>query len=184
MPVFSVKKCQAVKNTHTVLIGMLVTAVALSALITPATASFVHPNGILMAVYPQDIVVFGQAPGSYDKTLAVVIKPPWYFVPNLMGFTSVTLTLTLTASCYQCHQYGGNPLLLSGANNGELVMQLGAVTMAEADNGALILVPITFIMDTSTGRGFYMLFLNAQADAADGTTFKGWTQIPVSVIRV
>jgi hypothetical protein len=172
-----------VKNARSVLIGMLVTAIALSILITPANAQpFFHPDGILITTYPQDIVVF---PGSaLQQTLAVVIKPPWYFDPGLMGFDSVTLTLTLSTSCYQCEQLGpGNLPTLAGANsNGMEVMQLGAVTMQESDNGMVILVPIAFGVDGTTSRGFYMLFLSAQANAADGTTFRGWTQIPVSVI--
>jgi hypothetical protein len=161
-----------------------VTAVALSALITPANAQpFFHPRGILITTYPQDIVVFGGAPGNYPENLAVVIKPPWYFDPGLMGFDSVTLTMTLSANCYQCKQYGGGsgPIELFGANNGQLVVQLGAVTMQESDNGALIQCPITFVITSSTSPGFYMLFVSAQANAADGTTFMGWTQIPVSV---
>ena len=178
------KKCSTVKNAKTILLGTLVAAVVLSALVLPATAAFVHPQGILLAVYPQRIVVFGGRPGNYEKTLAVVIRPPWYFVPGLMGFASVTLTLTLTASCYQCKQFGGNPPGLAGASNGQLVVQLGAVTMQEEDNGAVLLCPITFILDTSTGRGFYMLFLSAQANAADGTIFMGWNQIPVSVVPI
>jgi hypothetical protein len=163
---------------------MLVTAVTLFALITPAAAQFVHPNGILISTYPQDIVVFPGAAGNYQKTLAVAIKPPWYFVPGLMGFASVTLTLTLSPTCYQCVQYGGtNPITLAGANNGQEVIQLGPAAMTEDMNGIVILCPITFVIDSSTATGFYMLFISAQADAADGTTFMGWTQIPVAVFR-
>jgi hypothetical protein len=177
------KKCWTVKSTRTVLFGMLVTAVVLSTLITPSTASFVHPRGIFITTYPQDIVVFWGRPGGYERNLAVVIKPPWYFVEDLMGFNSVTLTLTLTADCYQCRQYGGNPPTLSGADSsGRLVVQFGSVAMQEEDNGALLLCPITFVITSSTGRGFYMLFLSAEAHAADGTTFMGWDQIPVSIV--
>jgi quinol-cytochrome oxidoreductase complex cytochrome b subunit len=174
-----------VKNTRTVLIGTLVTAITVFAFITPAAAQFTHPNGILMATYPQNIVVFGGAPGDYQETISVAIKPPWYFVPGLMGFTSVSLTLTLAANCYDCLQYGsGNPITLAGANNGQEVIQLGPATMTEDMNGIMFLCPITFVIDSSTASGYYMLFLNAQAVAADGTTFLGWTQIPVAIVRV
>ena len=178
-----VKKCSTVKNSKTILLGTLVAAVVLSALILPATASFTHPRGILITTWPQDIVVFWNSPGSHDRTLAVVIKPPWYFVDNLMGFTSVTLTLTLTGDCFQCRPNNVNPPTLAGADNsGRLVVQFGAVTMQEADNGAVLLCPITFVIPGATGRGFYMLFLSAQAHAADGTTFLGWDQIPVAIM--
>ena len=171
------------KNRRTILFGILVTTIALSALITPATAKFVHPRGILITTYPQNIVVFWNSPAEHQRTLAVVIKPPWYFVEGLMGFDSVTLTLTLTPDCYQCRQNGGNPPTLAGADrDGRLVVQFGAVTMREADNGAVLLCPITFVISSPTGRGFYMLFLSAEANAADGTTFKGWDQIPVAII--
>jgi hypothetical protein len=165
---------------------MLVTAVAVSILITPASAQpFFHPDGILITTYPQEIVVF---PGSaLQQTIALAIKPPWYFDPGLMGFDSVTVTFTLSANCYQCHQFGtpGNPPTLAGAgSNGVEVMQLGAVTMTEENNGIVLLCPITFVIDSTTASGFYMLFISAQANAADGTTFIGWTQIPVAVIRV
>lgn len=179
---FGVKKCSTVKNAKTVLIGMLVTAVALSALITPATAAFVHPRGIFITTYPQDILLmYWGRPGQYANTLALTIKPPWYFVSGLMGFSSVTLTLTLTGSCYQCRP-GENPPTLAGAYQGQLVVQLGAVTMQEANNGAVLLCPITFNIDSSTSRGYYMLFLSAEALASDGTIFLGWDQIPVALV--
>jgi len=161
---------------------MLVTAMALSIIITPASAQpFFHPDGILITTYPQQIVVF---PGSgLQQTIALAIKPPWYFDPGLMGFDSVTVTFTLSTTCYQCEQFGtGNSPTLAGANsNGVEVMQLGAATMTEDNNGIVLLCPITFVVDGTTTRGYYMLFISAQANAADGTTFMGWTQIPVAV---
>jgi len=172
-----------VKNTKTILFGTLVAAVALSALILPATAAFVHPRGILITTYPQDIVVFFNSPASHERTLAVVIKPPWYFVDSLMGFSSVTLTMTLAGNCYQCKPHNSHPPTLAGADSGgKLVVQFGAVTMQEGENGAVLLCPITFVIPGATGRGFYMLFLSAEAHAADGTTFLGWDQIPVAVL--
>lgn len=184
----TVKKCSTVKNTKTILLGTLVAAVVLSALILPATASFTHPRGILITTYPQDIIVYFNSPASHDETLAVVIKPPWYFVPSLMGFTSVTLTLVFSGNgngrCYQCQPSSVNtPTLLGADAGGKLVVQFGAVTMSEADNGAVLLCPITFVISAATGRGFYMLFLSAEAHAADGTTFLGWDQIPVAVLN-
>ena len=157
--------------------------VAFSALILPATAAFTHPRGILITTYPQNIVVYWNSPGSHGETLAVVIKPPWYFVDNFVGFDSVTLTMTLTGTCYQCRPNHSNPPKLAGADDGgKLVVQFGAVTMQESNNGAVLLCPISFVIPGVTGRGFYMLFLSAEAHAADGTTFLGWDQIPVAVL--
>jgi hypothetical protein len=121
------------------------------------------------------------AAGNYQQNLAVVIKPVAYFDNDITGFDSVTLTLTLTPNCYQCKQYtSGDPITLAGADGSDtMVVNLGPV-----DNGglgALIVVPITFVTTASTSRGFYMLFLSAQATAADGTVFMGWDQIPVAV---
>jgi len=178
-----IKKCSTVKNTKTILLGTLVAAIVLSALILPATASFTHPRGILITTYPQDIVVFFNSPATHERTLAVVIKPPWYFVDSFTGFSSVTLTLTLSGTCYQCRPNNSHPPTLAGADaNGKLVVQFGAVTMQEENNGAVLLYPITFVISGPTGRGFYMLFLSASAYAADGTTFLGWDQIPVAVL--
>ena len=179
-----VKKCSTVKNTKMILFGTLVAAIAISTLILPATAAFTHTRGILITTYPQDIVVFFNSPASHERTLAVVIKPPWYFVNNLMGFTSVTLTMTLTGTCYQCRPNHSNPPTLAGADTGgKLVVQFGAVTMTEGMNGAVLLCPITFVISGPTGRGFYMMFLSAEAHAADGTTFLGWDQIPVAILN-
>ncbi len=171
------------KNEKTVLLGVLLTAFAVSALIAPATAGFYHPRGILITTYPQDIVVFWGKPGTYERTLAVVIKPPWYFVDEFTGFDSVTLKITLAADCYQCRQFGGgNPPKLAGADaNGQLVVQWSGLTMYEEDNGALLLCPISFIISAGTTRGYWMLFLSATAQA-DGVTFYGWDQVPVSVV--
>jgi len=167
----------------TILFGTVIAAIAFSALILPATAAFTHPRGILITTYPQHIVVYWNAPGSHGETLAVVIKPPGYFVDGFAGFDSVTLTLTLTGSCYQCRPNQANPPRLAGADNGgKLVMQFGALRMQDSNNGAVILCPINFIIPGVTGRGFYMLFLSAEAYAGDGTTFRGWDQIPVAVL--
>ena len=170
------------KNAKTILFGILVAAIALSALVAPAAAGFVHPRGMMITTYPQDIVVFWGRPANYDKTLAVWMKPPWYFVDDVMGFDSVTLTITLTTSCYQCKVYsGGKPLQILGADtSGRLVIQWSNVMMSEEDNGALLLAPITFTVTGSTARGYYMLFLSAEAHA-NGLTFKGWDQVPVAV---
>jgi len=161
-----------------------VATVILSLFITPASANFVHTRGIMIVTYPQDILVFWNYPNSYDRTFAVVIKPPWYFVPGLMGFTSVTLTITLSYDCYQCKPSAVNPPVLAGAdNNGRLVVNLGAVEMTEDDNGALLLVPFTIIVPGVSDRGFYMFYLSAEADAADGTIFTGWDQIPLAIMN-
>jgi hypothetical protein len=78
---------------------------------------------------------------------------------------------------------GVNPPRLVGAANGApMVVQFGPVAMQEEDNGAVLLCPIGFVISRVTGRGFYMLFLSAEAHAADGTTFLGWDQIPVAVL--
>ena len=171
-----------------ILLGTLVAAVVLSALVLPATAAFVHPRGILMTTYPNQILVWLNAPATHDATLAVVIKPPWYFVPNLMGFTSVTLTITLTGNskimgCEQCRPNTNPPTLAGASDGGKLVVQFGAVNMDEGDNGAVLLVPISFVISAGAGRGFYMLLLSAEADAADGTIFQGSDQIPVAIFN-
>jgi hypothetical protein len=170
------------KNAKTVLLGILVTAVALSALVAPAAAEkFVHPRGILIDTYPQQILVFWNGPGYVEKTLGVAIVPPWYFVEDLMGFDSVTLTITLANTCYAGCRHYGDPLTLLGADaNGRLVIHWSAVTIAEEDNGAFLLCPITFVITASTGPGFYMLYLSAEAEA-NSATFRGWDQVPVSV---
>ena len=174
------------KNAKTVLFGILAMTVALSALVAPAAAAkFVHPRGLMMSTYPQDIAVFWGKQGNYERTLAVWIKPPWYFVEDLMGFNSVTLTITIASNCYQCKQYGPNPPKLLGADStGTLVVQWQAITLADGGDGgidgALLLCPITFVISSSTSRGYYMLFLSATAEA-DGATFQGWDQIPVAV---
>jgi hypothetical protein len=183
-----VKKCSTVKNAKTILLGTLVAAVVLSALVLPASAAFVHTRGILITTYPHQILVWLNAPSTQDSTLAVVIKPPWYFVDNLMGFTSVTLTITLTGNskvpgCESCRPNTHPPTLAGADTNGKMVIQFGAVTMDEAENGAVLLVPISFVISQGAGRGFYMLILSAEADAADGTTFLGWDHIPVAIFN-
>jgi hypothetical protein len=172
-----------VKNERTVLLAILVTAVAAFALIAPVSAVFVHPRGILITTYPQDLVVFWGRVGTYPKNLAVVIKPPWYFVDDFTGFDSVTLKVTLATNCFQCRQYGGgDPPILAGADaTGQLVVQWSRVTMSEEDNGALLECPLNFVITARTTRGYYMLYLSATAQSS-GVTFYGWDQVPVSVV--
>jgi hypothetical protein len=178
-----VKKCSTVKNAKMILLGTLVAAVVISALVLPATAAFVHPRGILITTYPNQILVWLNAPATHDTTLAVVIKPPWYFVPNLMGFTSVTLTITLTGKCDRCMPNTHPPMLAGADTTGKMVVQFGAVNMQVGDNGAVLLVPLSFVISAGAGRGFYMMFLSGEADAADGTIFQGWDQIPVAIFN-
>jgi len=172
------------KNVKTALFGILVASILLAASAAPVAAAFYHPRGILITTYPQRVVIFWGGPGYYEEQLAVVIVPPWYFVDDLMGFDSVTLTITLISSaredCPRCGHSGG-PLQLLGADpNGVLVVSWSGVSMSEEDNGALLLVPIVFIIDGATGTGGYMLYLSAEARSSLAT-FVGWDQVPVSV---
>jgi len=133
-----------------------------------------------MTVWPQEVVVFWGAPGYYQRNILVVIKPPWYFVEDLMGFDSLTLTYKLVGNCYQCRNQGTWPTLLGQGDSGQVVTSLGPVGMSEEDNGAAIVVPITFVITGTTGRGYYMLFLSAVA-TVDGATFTGWDQVGVAI---
>jgi hypothetical protein len=168
----------------TFILGILMVAVALPAISAPAAATFVHPRGILMTTEPQQMVIFWDGPGYYERTIAIVIVPPWYFVNELMGFDSVTVTITLSSDCPRCVQSGdpnAEPLRLLGADsNGRLVAHFSSVMMAEEDNGAMLLYTITFAITGSTGWGYYMLYLSAEATASQAT-FVGWDQVPVSV---
>lgn len=168
------------KTAKTVLFGILVTAVALSALVSPAAAYFVHDRGILISTYPQEIVVFWDGPGYYQRTLAIAIRPPWYFVEDLMGFDSLTLTITLLGSCPSCGHSGDAIQLLGADKNGQIVAHWSGVVMEEEDNGALLLYTITFVITSSTGSGYYWLDLQALAYASEAT-FMGWDQIPFSI---
>jgi len=168
------------KNSKTILFGLFVTAVALSALATPAMAQFVHPRGIMMDVYPQQVVVFWNGPGRVQRDLMVIILPPWYFVEDLMGFDSVTLTIRLASDCYLCW-HSGDALKLAGADaDGQVVVRWSNLTMAEEDNGAVLFYTVTFIIGAGTGTGYYTLYLTAEA-LADEATFVGRDQVHVSV---
>jgi hypothetical protein len=168
------------KNSNVIMFGILAATIALSALIAPVSAQYVHPRGIMITTFPQQILVFGSATGEYTVDLAVVIKPPWYFVDGLMGFDTVTLTIQLVTDCPSCRTLGNPPSLSGASPEGTLVVTWSNLMMNEADNGAFLLVPITFLLNGWTGPGFYMLYLSATADASSAT-FQGWDQIPVSV---
>jgi hypothetical protein len=171
------------KNAKTILFGILMMTVTLSALVAPAAAEkYVHSNGILMTTYPQHIVVFWGRPGEYSENLALFIRPPWYFVEEFTGFDSIKVTMTLRSDCYQCKVFGPNPPELLGAgSNNRLVVTWSSYQLYEEDNGALIEYPITFVISPNTSRGYYELELRATAEA-NGLTFLGWTHIPVSVV--
>ena len=170
------------KNAKAVTFAILAITLALSVLVAPASAEkYVHPRGMFMSTFPQQILVFMGASGEFSVDLAVIIYPPWYFVEDLMGFDSVTLTIKLVTDCPLCrHTVGNPPSLLGAGSDGTLVAKWGTVTMTEEENGAFLLVPITFVITGYTGAGFYMLYLSAQADSSSAT-FQGWDQIPVSV---
>jgi hypothetical protein len=54
------------------------------------------------------------------------------------------------------------------------------LAISQGDNGAFLLLPLTFVMNGRTGPGFYMLYLSAKAEASNAI-FEGWDNIPVSV---
>jgi hypothetical protein len=168
------------KNAKTLLIATLICAVALSALVAPASAQFFHPRGILLTIFPQTIVVFFGMPGNYERNVAVIIKPPWYFVNDFTGFDSVTVTYKLDGKCYQCRNQGAWPKLLGDNGSGQVTLSLGQLGMGEDDNGAWLNVPITFVITSSTGQGYFMLYMSALA-TSNSLTFYGWDQAGVSI---
>jgi hypothetical protein len=169
-----------VRHARNTLFALLITALAVSAIAAPVSALYVHPRGLLMTIYPGTVAVFRGAPGYYDRTLVIIVRPPWYFVDDLMGFDSITLTVTLVTDCPSCRSVGKPPTLLGADANGRLVAHWGALTMSEEDNGAILLYTITFVITTETGQGFYMLYLSAEA-VASGVSFQGWDQVPVGL---
>jgi hypothetical protein len=172
------------KKANVIMFGILAVTIALSALIAPVSAQkYVHPRGILMTTFPQEILVFGSATGEYTVNLAVIIKPPWYFVDGLVGFDSVTLTAKLVwnvRDCPLCRSVGNPPTLAGARSDGAVVATWSNLAISEADNGAFLLMPLTFVMNGRTGPGFYMLYLSAEAEASNAI-FEGWDNIPVSV---
>lgn len=175
-----VQRCWSMKKATKALFGVLVAAVAVSALVAPAAAEFVHPKAIFMSTYPPELLIFWDGPGNYAKSIGVAIYPPWYFVEDLMGFDTITITARLASDCITCGYFGDPLTLLNADAYGRVVVQWSSVTMAEEDNGAFLEFPITFVISSTSGTGYYFLYLTAEARSSQAT-FYGSNHIPVSV---
>lgn len=182
---------------------MLVVIAASMLFVTPASATYVHPRGVMMSIYPQDQYLIFWGPGVYTRTVVVMVMPPWYFVPDLMGFDTVTATLTVDPHCYQCKQFtSGTPPVLGVLNQTgqwtnvdgsqlagqwtdmagtKLTTQWSHVYMDEENNGAMLTFTFTFTITKDTALGYYMLYMNGEADAP-GVTFTGFDQWGINVV--
>lgn len=140
-----------------------------------------------MSTYPQQVLVFW-ASGDQAVQLIVIMEPPWYFVEDLTTFQTVTLTVTLTPETLQG---GEEPMRLLGgvttAAGSVVTFQWTNVVLGQdgygAITGAYLLCTITFVINSAkplTSRGYYMLYLRAEATAGD-VLFAGHDHIAVSV---
>jgi len=138
----------------------------------------------LMSTYPEQILVFW-AEGDRSVQLIVIIMPPWYFVEDLYAFDTVTLTVTLKPTLLQRNTEAmrllggtvtdaGSTVTTVWTNVGLWEDEYGAI------GGAYLLYTITFLIDSKTATGYYMLYLSGAARAGD-VLFTGWDQIGVSV---
>ena len=172
------------RNVSKFAIGLLLSAMVLGLTLPSASASFYHPRGILTALNDQTMTIHYNAPGSYSLTLVLAIMPPWYFVPNLHGFDTVTLTVRLiTAESIGCC-FPANPKTATGSP--EILgspHQWSNMFIDETEEGfvgAVLYHTVTFVITSNTRPGYYLLYLNAQATAGD-VTFVGFDQVAVAI---
>jgi hypothetical protein len=145
-----------------------------------------------MTTYPQTVLVFWSTQGV-SQQLAVFIRPPWYFDPNVTAFQTVTMTVTLTPTGLVSTptDYLAVPRvpmqLLGGTSitkGSAVTFQWTNVAMSQdgdgAEVGGVLFCTITFVISPTTATGFYMLYLTAQA-TAPGLVFAGWNQIGVDL---
>jgi hypothetical protein len=169
---------------------ILLSGIVIGTAVLPVSAQYYHPRGLIISTYPQQILVFWSTQ-DVSAQLIVLIKPPWYFVQNVTGFQTVTLTVTLipieTVSGPTDYPAPPPMQLAGGTDSGggsTVTFQWTNVAMGTDGYGAIeggyLLCTINFVISPSTPTGFYRLHLSAQADAP-GLVFAGWDQIGVSL---
>lgn len=163
---------------------LLLTALVLGFTVPSAMAGFTHPRGILTALNADNVTIFfGGAIESHSYELVLAIMPPWYFVPDLHKFDTVTLSMkivTLRGITLHWKQELSDfsPKLLQ-----DTVRWNDVVIDEDGDGGftgAILYVTITLLTDYNTRQGFYLLYLNAEARAGD-TVFRGFDQLGLNV---
>jgi hypothetical protein len=181
------------RNASKLALWLLLSGTVIGTAVLPVSAQFYHPYGLVMSTYPQAMLVFWSTQGASEQ-LAVFIHTPWYFVQDVTGFQTVTLTVTLTPTGLTTHanDYLAVPRvpmqLLGGTNStgtgSTVTFQWANVAMSDngdgAEDGGVLFCTITFVIDPTTATGFYMLYLTAQA-VAPGLVFAGWNQIGVDL---
>ena len=172
------------RNKSKLALWLLFSALVIGAAVSPASAGFHHPRGLIMSTYPQQVLVF-YAEGDQTVQLIVIMVPPWYFVEDLTTFETVTLTVTLKPVMLQRNT---EPMRLLGGIKSDagstVTFQWSNVALGQDGDGAIegayLLCTITFPVDSkTTATGYYMLYLSAQATAGD-VLFTGWDQIAVT----
>lgn len=172
------------RNAAKLSVGLLLSALALGLTLPTATAGFYHSRGILTALNENITIYLSPgSPGYYTHQLVLVIMPPWYFVPDLYKFDTVTLKMRLVTQegitcCWQARSAPNQPTLVQDT------FQWTDVVIGEDGDGGIVgavqYATVTFVIEFTTRRGFYLLYLEAEATAGD-TVFRGFDQVPVNV---
>jgi len=172
------------RNATKLAVGLVLSALALGFSLPSATAGFYHPRGILTALNEAITIYLSPgSPGYYTYNLILAIMPPWYFVQDLTQFDTVTLKMRLVTQegitcCWQARPAPNQPTLLQDT------FQWTNVVIEEDEEGGVVgavqYATVTFVIEFTTRRGFYLLYLEAEATAGD-TVFRGFDQVPVNV---
>jgi hypothetical protein len=158
------------RNVSKFAIGLMLLAIVAGVSLPSASAQFYHARGIITAVYPQQIYLIFNTPGTYSATLIIVIKPTSYFVSDPTPFDSVTLTLTLLTA--------PRTTLPKGTNPPTLLTNVLHFSNVDASDSAVLFATVTFLVTTQTTPGYYFLQMRTQAVSA-GAVFVGFDQVGV-----
>jgi hypothetical protein len=171
------------KGSSKLLVGLILSVLALGLIVPQATASIHYRRGIGIGVNNDDEGISFQRPGNYRATLMVVMYPLWYFVDGLDTYDTVTMTLTLQRYKMMTSGnlpvlFGDNCVLLPSLQGSSLQCTWSNVHLTQDEDGvtldATLYLGLDVIVGPSDGIGLYHLTFDGIA-TAPGVIFEGHT---------
>ena len=177
------------RSSSKLLVGLILSALALGLIVPQATAGIHYRRAIGIAVDNNDPWNEGlsfQRPGNYHATLRLVVWPLWYYVDDLTTYDTVTMTLALRT--YKMLSHGSLPILFgdncASLQDGTLQCTWTNVHLSQDEDGvtleANLYLGMDLIVGPDSGAGLYHLTLDAIA-TAPGVIFEGHTFVTLLV---
>jgi len=173
------------KTLSILLVGLILSTLALAVIAPQATADVHYRRGIGIAAGDGQVLSF-QRPGDYHATIRIVVWPLWYYVEGLDTYDTVTMTVTVHTVRMIGHAsmpilFGDNCASLQG---GSLQCTWRNVHLSQDEDGitldATLYLGMDIVVGSADGTGLYSLTFDGIA-TAPGVVFEGHSFVTFQV---